>query len=255
MCDPEPRLPQAARILEVIRESERVKRFVLEARVEAEPGQFVMAWLPGVNEKPFSLAASEPLTVVVSQVGPFTAAMHQLCAGDWLWWRGPLGRGFTLPDKAEAGQSLLLVGGGYGVAPLSFLARRAAAAGWAVTAVIGAKTEGDLVLQEDLAALGCRVQLCTEDGSCGERGLATEAAARVLAEELGARTVYGCGPHGMLEALRTMCRAHRLPCQLSYEGLMKCGFGVCGSCAWQGLLICRDGPVLSWAADGRRVPA
>ena len=77
-------LPRPARIARVVEENARVKTFVLRVSLEAEPGQFVMVWLPGVNEKPFSLVDAAPLTLTVARVGPFTSALHRLRAGDRL---------------------------------------------------------------------------------------------------------------------------------------------------------------------------
>ena len=255
-------LPRAARLAQVVQESARVRRFVLDARVEADPGQFVMLWLPGVDERPFSLVSPDPITLLVSRVGAFTEALHGLQQGDWVWWRGPLGHGFSLPslggcsEGEQAGQ-LLLVGGGYGVAPLLFLAHRARVVGWPARVAIGARTHAQLLLHDELAALGCHVQVGTEDGSCGHKGLVTEVVERELAASAlrqpsqQVRFVYGCGPQAMLDALRTLCCQRRLPCQLSYEAVIKCAVGVCGSCARDGLLVCRDGPVLEWSADDR----
>ena len=96
------------------------------------------------------------------------------------------------------------------------------------------------------AALGVAVWVTTDDGSLGEKGLATDAAARLLeAGDNGSPcgALYACGPEPMLEAVAVLARAHRLPAQLSYERYMRCGFGVCGSCASKGWLVCRDGPV------------
>jgi dihydroorotate dehydrogenase electron transfer subunit len=260
MSGHETMLPRGARILQVMQESARVRRLVMDARLDAVPGQFVMAWLPGVNERPFSLAAADPLTLLVAQVGPFTAALRRLQAGDWLWWRGPFGHGFTLPELPAYGPvtlrpSLLLVAGGYGVAPLAFLAHRARATGWPVSVAMGARTREDILLPGEFATLGCQVQLCTEDGSAGLKGLVTEAveqvipvAPRAAADSIG--MLYGCGPQGMLEALRALCGAHRVPCQLCYEAVMKCAQGVCGSCARAGFLVCKDGPVFAWSGEG-----
>jgi len=230
-------LPRPARIAEVIAESAKVKTFVLEASLEAEPGQFVMIWLPGVNEKPFSLVDADPLTLTVARVGPFTSEMHRLRAGDKLWFRGPLGRGFEM-----VGENLLLVGGGYGVAPLAFLARRAREAGCEVTAVIGVQTRDDLVFESRFAALGCRVVVATEDGSAGVRGLAPYVADDLLSQGYF-DAVYACGPEAMLDRLAEICMVRGIPCQLSKESYMRCGLGVCGSCQRDGLLVCRDGPV------------
>lgn len=243
-------LPRVAHIVELEDESLQVRTLVLDLRLEADPGQFVMAWLPGVDEKPFSLVHAEPVTLTVARVGPFSAAVHALGIGDRLWVRGPLGRCFTLPrsPSPDPRPPLLLVGGGYGVAPLHFLAERALAAGWAVSMVIGARTAIDVVFAERFTALGARVVVTTDDGSLGQRGVATDAARRLL-DEVDYQALYACGPEPMLAAVERLARNHRLPAQLSYERYMRCGFGVCGSCAQAGWLVCRDGPVKDLMPD------
>ena len=225
-------------------ESATVRTLVLDRGLAAEPGQFVMLWLPGLDEKPFSLVRADPVTLSVARVGPFSAAVHALKRGDWLWVRGPLGRGFVLPSSgaARARHPLLFVAGGYGVAPLHFLAERALAAGWEICAVIGARTAEDLTFADRFQALGARVVITTDDGSAGERGLATAAAVRLLDGEVW-QALYACGPEPMLEAVEALAQRRSLPAQLSYERYMRCGFGVCGTCARQGWLVCRDGPV------------
>jgi len=233
-------LPWPTKIAQVTEENATVKTFVLEAAVEADPGQFLMVWLPGVDEKPFSLVNGDPVTITVARVGPFTAQLHRLGRGDRIWLRGPLGRGFELK-----GEQMLLIGGGCGVAPLAFLAQRARGAGRQVTAVIGAKTGAELVFPRRFAELGCLVILATEDGSAGVRGLATDAAASLL-EQGKADAVYACGPEAMLDRVLELCQSHGLPCQLSLEKYMRCGLGVCGSCQKEGMLVCRDGPVLAF---------
>jgi dihydroorotate dehydrogenase electron transfer subunit len=95
---------------------------------------------------------------------------------------------------------------------------------------------------ERFEALGARVWITTDDGSRGERGLVTGPAGRLLAGG-GYRALYACGPEPMLAALEGLAAAHDLPAQLSYERYMRCGLGVCGSCAQEGWLVCADGPV------------
>jgi len=231
-------LPKPAKIAKVASETIEVKTFVLEAALEAEPGQFVMVWLPGVNEKPFSLVSADPVILAVARVGPFTEQLHRLRNGDRVWFRGPLGRGFEL-----RGDRLLLIGGGYGVAPLAFLAQRAVQSGRQVTAVIGARSKEELVFPQRFADLGCAVVLVTEDGSAGVRGLATEAAESFLE---GSDTVYACGPEAMLDKVLELCQQRSIPCQVSMERYMRCGLGVCGSCQIKGMLVCRDGPVFTF---------
>ncbi len=197
-----------------------------------------MVWLPGVDEKPFSLVNNSPVVLTVARVGPFTTRLHEKGPGDTIWLRGPYGNGFSVEGK-----KLLLVGGGYGVAPLLFLARRAALQGCSVEVIVGARCAGDLILVRDFEEAGCRVHLATEDGSLGFRGKAPELA-RHLIPHLRPDALYGCGPEGMLEALEEIACSLGIPAQLSYEGYMRCGFGVCGSCERRGWLVCRDGPVI-----------
>ena len=240
-------LPTAARIVEIAEECAKVWTVVLDLSLEAEPGQFVMVWLPGADEKPFSLVRAAPVTLTIAQVGPLTTRIFGLRVGDRLWVRGPLGHGFVFPPQAAYRQqgAILLIAGGYGVAPLHFLAEQALAAGWEVNAVIGARTGENVIFRQRLAALGAEVHVTTDDGTLGEQGLATEATERLIVAR-GAHTfgaLYACGPEPMLTAVEGLAERYGLPAQLSYERYMRCGFGVCGSCAREGWLVCSDGPV------------
>jgi dihydroorotate dehydrogenase electron transfer subunit len=113
--------------------------------------------------------------------------------------------------------------------------------------IIGAQTGTDVVFADRFTALGARVEITTDDGSLGMQGLATDAAEHLLDEarrvDHDYQALYACGPEPMLDAVERLARAHGLPAQLSYERYMRCGFGVCGSCAHHGWLVCRDGPV------------
>ncbi len=237
----EARLPRAYRVARVEPENENTNTYIMEGSLDATPGQFVMAWLPGIDEKPFSLAAADPITLTVARVGPFTTALHALRPGDRLWLRGPVGSGFVL-GRAPA----LLVGGGYGAAPLWFLARRLRAAGQVVRVALGARTAAALVLERRFADLGCAVHVATDDGSRGRPGVVTDLARDLFAVN-PASALYGCGPEPMLNALEVLARDLRVPCQLSYEANMMCGLGICGSCAHGDRLVCRDGPVFTVA--------
>jgi dihydroorotate dehydrogenase electron transfer subunit len=247
-------LPQAMRIARIRDENERIRSFVLDGRLDAVPGQFVMAWLPGVDEKPFSLAHADPVTLTVAAVGPFSRALHRLGVGDRIWLRGPLGRGYTIsPTRGSSSASVsrphtLLLGGGYGVAPLRFLAERLLDAGYAVSMIIGARSAADLLLVDAFTAMDVRLWLASEDGSAGLRGLATDAIGPALAAAPAETViVYACGPTGMLRAIAGICQARNLPAQLSWEAHMRCAIGLCGSCeVGDGWLTCLDGPVFSF---------
>lgn len=225
-------------IREVQQETPAVKRFVLDGSLDAHPGQFVMVWLPGIDEKPFSLMNANPVTLAVAEVGRFTRAMHLLNEGNRLWLRGPFGQGFALE-----GQHLLLAAGGYGAAPLAFLARRAKEEGRRVTILVAARSREHLLLVEEFRRLGCKVHTCTDDGSDGQPPrLAPQAVEELLQREMP-DALYACGPAGMLDALEALARKYHLPAQLSREAYMRCGIGVCGSCTCGDQLVCRDGPV------------
>jgi len=236
-------LPRALKVTDIKPENGSTKTFVLDGSLEAVPGQFVMAWLPGFEDKPFSLANANPLSLTVAAVGPFSRALHQLQQGDWLWIRGPLGQGYRWPSSSPG--HILLIGGGYGVAPLLFLARQALAAGFQVSMIIGARSQAQLLLVEAFKTAGIPLWLTTEDGSAGLKGVVTDAIAPVLAGPLAKpQMVYSCGPTGMLQAVAAFCQAKNIPVQLAWEAHMRCGIGLCGSCeVGQGWLTCLDGPV------------
>lgn len=216
----------------------------LDLRIRAQPGQFVMVWLPRVDEKPFSLVSDDPISLAIVRVGPFTERMQRVRPGETLFLRGPLGNGFSL-----AGERPLLIGGGCGAAPLAFLAKRLREEGCPVTVVLGARTGAELLLAERFAALGARLIVSTDDGSLGERGLVTDVASRLLIGE-SYDHVYACGPARMLERVGELCRARGIPAQVSLEAYMRCGIGICGSCDCGGArLVCRDGPVFPVAPE------
>jgi dihydroorotate dehydrogenase electron transfer subunit len=236
-------LPYPATVREVRVENYRIRTFVLDALIpQAQPGQFVMAWLPGLEEAPFSLAYHTPVTVTVARVGPFTEALHRLAAGDRLWLRGPYGQ----PFRAEAGvRRPLLVGGGYGAAPLAFLAESLLADGQRPVVLIGGRTAADIIGLERFRQLGVPSVVTTEDGSLGEAGLVTTPVERMMRSGEG-EALYGVGPHGMLQALESLARAYRLPAQLSWEATIGCSLGLCGKCEHtDGSLLCVEGPVRS----------
>jgi dihydroorotate dehydrogenase electron transfer subunit len=234
-------LPRPYSIVEIRIETPSIRTFVLGGQIEAEPGQFVMAWLPQIDEKPFSLSGTAPIAITVDRVGPFTEALHSLSTGARIWLRGPYGRGFSLPEGDAA---LMLISGGCGVAPLLYLAQVARRAGHPVQAVLGARTGAGLLLEDHFADLGCGVHLATDDGTTGTRGTAVDLAASLLdTGYLSTVCLYACGPEPMLEGVYHLAEARGLSCQLSYEAYMRCALGICGSCVRGDRLVCRDGPV------------
>ncbi|MCP4543204.1 MAG: dihydroorotate dehydrogenase electron transfer subunit [Chloroflexi bacterium] len=234
-------LPQTVRIREIRDETRTIRTFVLDAEIPgAEPGQFIMLWLPGVDEKPMSIACPAPLTVTVARVGPFSTALYQRKVGDQVGWRGPYGHGFSLPLSQD--RRALLVSGGYGVGPIYFLAVQAVERGIPTTVALGARTALDLPYIEQFRALQVDLILATDDGSLGYRGYVTDAISEFMNQDLQS-TIYTCGPEPMLVTIHRLCRERDIPGQLCLERYMKCGFGICGQCSLDELLVCEDGPV------------
>jgi dihydroorotate dehydrogenase electron transfer subunit len=221
------------------------------------PGQFYMLasaerWGDGEDERPFLprafsfLDAGEgTLSFMLEDVGPGTARLCELRAGDELWLLGPLGIGFTAPpDRRRA----LLAGGGVGLPPLAAWARELAAQGLAAEALLGFRDADHAAGARLLTA--APVSVATDDGSVGHHGLVTDLLAAALDEDPQA-TVYACGPPAMLEAVRRLCATRAVPAQLALEAGMACGFGACYGC----VVPVRDGGYVRLCVDGPVVDA
>ncbi|HEY8495257.1 MAG TPA: dihydroorotate dehydrogenase electron transfer subunit [Myxococcota bacterium] len=250
------------------------RRLVLEVPgwPGSTPGQFAML-SPGARgaavrfdpllPRPMAVyrATPEPggaaVEVLYKVSGRGTALLADARPGERVRIVGPLGVGFPLPAP---GQRALLVGGGTGIASLHDLAAAARARGPTVV-LLGARSAGDLMGRDDLAALGVELRVATEDGSAGHRGLVTELLERALAEPgAGGELVYACGPTAMMRRVAALAAAAGRRCIVSLENRMACGFGVCLGCAVPRAgggfaLVCRDGPVLEASAlDWEGVP-
>ncbi len=220
---------------EVWKVAKDVKAFRFERKVEFNAGQFIMLWLPGVGEKPFSLADVD--TIVVKRIGPFTSRLFDLEPGNRVWFRGPYGGGFK-----PRGKKVALIAGGIGIPPLYALAKQTQGRFEKTTLIYGARSADELALM-DVENYVDEVVVTTDDGSAGRRGFPTD----VLAERLDEfDQVYACGPEPMLKTVLKITGYRNV--QVSAERYMKCGIGVCGSCNLGKWLVCRDGPVFEGPA-------
>lgn len=232
-------LPRTVQIKEIIPENSSTKTLVLDDAIpNATPGQFIMLWIPGIDEKPFAIVARDPLTITVAAVGPFSHALHARKVGDPVGWRGPFGNGFNLNGDGAT----LLIGGGYGVAALYFAACELKKQNRAVIAALGGQSAQDLVYENRMREIGAQVEIATEDGSHGSPGFVTDAARPWLSR---VSNVLACGPEAMLVAIMREALTKNVPAQLAVERYIKCGFGICGQCALSGKLVCMDGPVFT----------
>ena len=194
------------------------------------------------------------VSFVVAEHGPGTKWLAHQPAGARLDVVGPLGRPFPLPSRSVPA---VLVGGGYGTAPLVPLARGLLAPGTPRVVIVGAaradRLFGELVVRRTVGS----VTVTTDDGSAGRRGLVTDALPDAIART-SAQVVYACGPMPMLRAVSQIARDHAIVAQVAVEESMACGVGVCMTCVLpvrgddgrsRFVRACVDGPVF----DGGRV--
>jgi dihydroorotate dehydrogenase electron transfer subunit len=236
------------KVQEVKGESPTVKTFTFHDKfcAKAEPGQFVMVWIPGVDEVPMSLSTMRSdgrCSITVAEVGEATKALHQRKQGDALGIRGPYGNSFSL-----ASGNVMIVGGGTGLASLIPLAEKLTGVVAKISFVLGAKTHDELLflqrIETVLSKVDARVIATTEDGSYGLKGVVTDPAGEILEKERF-DMIYTCGPEQMMYKMLMLAERCRTPLQASLERLMRCAIGLCGSCVLGKFMVCKDGPVFS----------
>lgn len=238
---------RTTQVVRILTESPTVKTFTFTDRLcaKAKPGQFLMLWIPGIDEIPLSVldAGDGLVSVSVKVVGDATRHLHGLEAGETVGLRGPFGNCFT-----ESRGRVLLVGGGTGTAPLLFLAKQLAAKTERLSFVEGAKTKDELLFVHELGGVCSEKNLITttEDGTAGLQCLVTQPLASLLDKEKF-DMIYTCGPEVMVKKIFQMTERRKLPVEASLERLMRCGIGLCGSCVIGKYRVCRDGPVFNAA--------
>jgi dihydroorotate dehydrogenase electron transfer subunit len=237
-----------AEIIEVKKESANVKTFTFRDNLcgSAEAGQFIMVWIPGVDEIPMSLSTitSKGLSsITVAEVGEATKALNRRKSGDPIGIRGPFGKGFV-----PTGRSIMIVAGGTGAGPLVPLAEKVAETATKVTLLVGAKTRSELLFldrfERAFSDIDSETVFTTEDGSYGVKGLITEQAEQKLRAERF-DIVYTCGPEKMMLKMFILAEQHKVPLQASLERMMRCAIGLCGNCGIGKVMVCKNGPVLT----------
>ncbi|MFC1597992.1 dihydroorotate dehydrogenase electron transfer subunit [Patescibacteria group bacterium] len=242
--------PVMVTIKKIIKETANVTTFILEHELGSTPGQFVMLWIPGYDQKPFSIAndSGKQFQLTIFQLGHATKQLCKMKVGDRVGVSGPYGTRYTYEPKSH----LITVGGGYGAAPLGFLAEEALKNKCMVDFIIGARTDKDLIFEQRAKKAGAEVHISTDDGSKGHHGYNTEILERLLENirkknELKAVKVFACGPEVMQYKVAKICKEYKVPCEVSVERYMKCGFGICGNCCMDddGASTCVEGTVIS----------
>lgn len=250
------------KILENVELNPGYYRMEIEAPFVAErglPGQFVMVkvteGLAPVLRRPFGIytinKANGSFEMIYRVVGEGTRLLSEMADGLSIDVLGPLGNGF---DLGLAGEQPLIVAGGVGVPPLFSLAQALVESGKRPVVIVGGRTADDLLSLEAFRQIGIEPLLATEDGSAGHRGYVTAIMEERLGEGNIPSAVYSCGPTPMLRRVGDIAIAKGIPCELSLEAVMACGFGVClgcvvKTCSYEGSSehdfsrVCCEGPV------------
>jgi dihydroorotate dehydrogenase electron transfer subunit len=241
-----------------------------EIAASIQPGQFLMVrvqdTLDPLLRRPFAVHRvyqnDPPISfeMLYKVVGRGTKLLTEFEPGNSLSLLGPLGRGFRPPEQDG---SVLMIAGGIGIAPLPYLAETLVKSALQGSYLLwfGGKTAEDLVCVQHFQDLGFSIELVTEDGSLGRKGLVTEHLGQWLSQQddlPGA--IYSCGPYAMQRLVADLSTRMGIPFQLSMEALMACGVGACLSCSLKSrppergpdpyyASVCQDGPVF----DGKDI--
>ena len=237
------------------------------------PGQFFMVRLPGRSDpllgRPFALydvycdALDQPQGIDFGYVvvGKMTSLFELLGTGDTVEVWGPLGNGFPAPPEGH----LAIVAGGIGQTPFLAVIREAlrrrkygqpprspAHTPSQITLCYGVRSKDYLAGVAEFEGEGIDVQIATDDGSVGHRGFVTDLLKRLIVSSSPPSAVYCCGPESMMHAVSKVTTAADVPCWVSLETPMACGFGACFSCvtkvrqqdgSWDYRRVCVEGPV------------
>lgn len=233
--------------------SDSYSLFVLEPThgelPEMLPGQFVQVEVPNSKStylrRPISINyvdyANNQLWLLIRKAGEGTASLMKLAENNIVNLMLPLGNGFTI----FPGETMLLIGGGVGVAPLLYLGKKAKEAGANVKFLLGARTENDLLELEQFESVG-DVFVSTENGGKGEKGFVTQHS--VLNSGSFSR-IACCGPMPMMKAVAKIAKDKSIECEVSLENVMACGLGACLCCVEDtiegNVCVCKEGPVFN----------
>ena len=237
-------------IEQVVEETLTVKTFVFKDinSSKAKPGQFLMVWIPGIEEIPMSVMVSDKkdcAAVTIRKHGIASTALFNKKVGDILGVRGPYGNQFTIDINTN---KVLLVGGGTGLVPLLRLSTIMNKSNIDTTIIIGAGSEDEVFFEKQasdfLAKTKHEVIVTTEDGSYGVKGYSTDAMSEIV-NKRKFDMVYTCGPELMMKKVFDIASANSLSVQASLERYMKCGVGICASCCIGDQLVCKDGTVFN----------
>lgn len=236
-------------------EKEFLSPHVFRMKVEApeiakmrKAGQFIILRVSDAGERiPLTIADADPdagwIELVVQAVGKTTKDLSQLGPGDALHdLAGPLGR----PTHIEKRGTVVMVGGGIGIAPSHPIAQAMKAAGNHVISILGGRTRELIIMEDRMRAASDEVIIVTDDGSYGSKGLVTDALQKLIDEGRKIDEVIAIGPPVMMKFVSLLTKKYDIPTLVSLNTIMIDGTGMCGGCrvsvGGESKFVCVDGP-------------
>lgn len=211
-------------------------------------GQFIMVRAHEGGERiPLTIADADPetgtISLVIQVVGKSTSALCSLEEGDSvLDLAGPLGKATHIDFFG----TVVMVGGGIGVAPLHPIAQAMKAAGNKVISILGARNKSLFILMDEMKRASDEVRIVTDDGSQGRKGLVTDELKALIETGVKIDMVVAIGPAIMMKAVSEVTRPHEIPTVVSLNPVMVDGTGMCGGCRvlidGKNKFVCVDGP-------------
>ncbi|ALS01110.1 dihydroorotate dehydrogenase [Enterococcus silesiacus] len=229
--------------------SENEYDFWIEApriAAKAQPGQFVILRINDNGERiPLTIAETDPsngtIRLIFQVIGKTTAELSKLNTGDSILdLTGPLG----MPTEIKNYGTVLIVGGGVGIAAIYPIVKGLKQAGNRVITILGAKTAELVILQEECRYYSDELIITTDDGTLGVKGLVTEAMEQVIAREI-INCSWAIGPSMMMKFCTLTASKHEVPIYVSLNPIMIDGTGMCGGCR-----VTIDGNIKFACVDG-----
>jgi len=227
------------------------KLYVIEAPEvarKAKAGQFIILRVTAEGERiPLTIADFDreagTITIVVQEIGKSTRLLGTLNEGDSLAsFTGPLGQ----PTEIEHYGTVVLVGGGLGIAPIYPICRALREAGNHVIGIIGARTKDLLFWEDKMHEVTDELIVCTDDGSYARKALVTVPLKEMIEAGRDIKQVWGIGPAIMMKFVALTTKPFGVKTIVSLNSIMVDGTGMCGACrvsvGGKTRFACVDGP-------------
>lgn len=240
-------------IEDIVQETPSVKTLFFSDKFSnlAKPGQFLMVWIPRIEELPLSIMISERknyAAITIRKHGYGSTSLFEMKIGDKLGIRGPYGNSFMFKENFK---NIILIGGGTGLVPLVRLLDTIKYKKIKITIIIGSRSKIEIFFIDRIKKIlennnMFKILISTEDGSFGKKGYPMEILNDVLSEGTdNIDMIYTCGPELMMKKIFDIAVLKKIPIQASLERYMKCGIGICSSCCINDMLVCYDGTIFN----------